>query len=348
LGCLIVHETEAASYGWEVVRNSWTEERFHVVADDGSLPAALGFQGWISRSAAQGLAERSGTTLDELHRKAIDPGFRPFPLQARLRGAFLTTDRRVTDVNVVGRLPGTTRADETVVVTAHWDHLGTKADAAPGVDAIFNGAVDNASGSAGLLAVAAALRARPEPLTRSVLFVATTAEEQGLLGSRHFVDHPGLPLDHIVAAANIDSMNVGGRTKNIEVVGAGQSSLEDVLAEVAAIQGRTVMADERPEAGSYYRSDHFPFARKGVPAIYFRGGKDLVQGGRAAGEQRAKEHADHYHQPSDQFDANWSFEGALEDATAMVELLARVADAATRPRWRPDSEFARLRPPAGD
>jgi Zn-dependent M28 family amino/carboxypeptidase len=342
-GCLIVHETAPASSGWNAVQSSWSAERFDLRTPDGNVPAHLRVQGWIHQDLAERLAALGGRTLAELHARALAPDFTPIPLGVELVAEVVTTEHAFADVNVVGAIPGRTRPDEYVLVSAHWDHLGVDAKAPAGQDAIFNGAIDNASGIAGLLAVAAGLRADVQAGRgpgRTVLLLATTAEEQGLLGSRYYAEHPLVPLPSIVGVANIDSMNVHGRTTTIAVTGKGQSTLEDVLAEVAAAQGRTLVGDARPEAGSYYRSDHFSFAKQGVPAIDFDGGLAMEEGGLAAGEALAKARAERYHTVADEYDPAWPLTGALQDVEAMTELVRRVAEADEPPRWKPGSEMA--------
>jgi len=345
-GCLIVHETAPASYGWNVVRSSWSGERFDVRGPEGELPRRLELQGWIHEDLAERLAASVGQDLEGWHELALLPEFEPQIIPLELMTKVVTTERSISDVNLLGRIPGRGKSDEHVLITAHWDHLGVDPDAEPGVDAIFNGAVDNASGIAAMLGIAASLQAEvrggrgPD---RSVLFLATTAEEQGLLGSRYYAEHPLVPLASIVAVANLDSMNVHGRTTTVAVPGSGQTTLEDLLAEIVHAQGRTMIGDERPEAGSYYRSDHFSFAKRGVPAITFRGGVAMEEGGRAAGERLAAEGAARYHTVADEFDPAWSFTGALQDTEAMLELVRRVADAQEVPRWRPSSEFSKLK-----
>ncbi|MBK8240792.1 MAG: M28 family peptidase [Deltaproteobacteria bacterium] len=336
-GVLIVHDTEAASYGWSVVRNSWSRERFAIDDEVREPSPALAFEGWITHETADGLATRDGSSLAAWKADAIATGFRGHRLRDAFVGEIVTSDRTLADVNVVGALPGT-RADEAVVITAHWDHLGHDATAAADADAIFNGAIDNASGVAGMLAIAGTLRARVvsgRPLGRTVLFVATTGEEEGLLGSTYFAAHPPVPPTSLVAAVNLDSMNVDGRTRSVQVIGPGQSTLEDLLAEVTAAEGRTVVPDEHPESGGYFRSDHFALARVGVPAIYLRGGSDMEAGGRAQGQALGEVRAQHYHSVDDEFDPAWSFAGTLQDALTVASLVARVADDAARPQWKP-------------
>ena len=347
-GCLVVHETEPASYGWNVVESSWSGERFALGAPGGESTPALDLQGWMHRDLAERLAKSVGDSLEGWHEKALSADFKPVELPQRLVAEVVTTERGIEDVNVLGSIPGRDKPEEHVLITAHWDHLGVKPDPKPGEDAIFNGAVDNASGIAGMLGVAAALQQRVREgkgPSRSVTLLATTAEEQGLLGSKHFAAHPLMPLESIVAVANLDSMNVQGRTKTVAIPGKGQTTLEDVLDEIVQAQGRRVIGDERPQAGSYYRSDHFSLAKRGVPAITFHGGKELEEGGVAAGEALAAERAKRYHTVDDEYDAAWPLTGALQDAEAVLELVARVADAAEPPQWTASSEFAKLRPP---
>lgn len=345
LGCLVVHEDEPASYGWNVVQTSWSGERFAVAGQDAP---ALPLQGWISQQTADELARRSGASLQAWHEQALRPRARASRLPVRLTGTIATTERELADSNVIGRVPGTDLANEAVVITAHWDHLGVDETAAEGADAIYNGAVDNASGVAAMLAVAAGVRARAEagqPPRRSILFIATTAEEQGLLGSQWFVDHPTVELANIVGAINLDSVHVGDRTKAVEITGAGRSSLEDVLADILAKQGRSVVPDSRPGSGGYYRSDHFPFAQKGVPALYFHASPQTKEGD-GDDHQHVRERAQRYHTVDDEFDEGWSFAGTEQDAETVMDVVLRVADADAVPTWKPTSEFARLRPGA--
>jgi len=340
LGCLVIHETEPASYGWEVVESSWSGDRFHLPREP-SAPEPMLIQGWIARSAADALARRAGSSLEQWHADAMGPGFVARPLGAKLDAQIEITDRTIVADNVIGKLTGTERAAEAIAITAHWDHLGT-GEPTDG-DAIFNGAIDNASGIAGMLGTAAELvehAASGKGPERSVLFIATTAEEQGLLGSRHFVAHPTWPLDRVVAAVNLDSMNIAGRTRSVVVVGAGQSTLEDTLAEVVKTQGRRTIPDGNPGSGGYYRSDHFPFALAGVPALYFRGSSDMEEGGEEAGKAIAKLRAERYHTVHDEYDPSWSLEGTLQDVQAMTQLVLRVGNAEHPPAWKPASEFA--------
>jgi Zn-dependent M28 family amino/carboxypeptidase len=342
-GCLVIHEDEPASYGWNVPKTSFSSERFTVLAADGQSAPALAMQGWISAQTADAIAKRGGKSLAKWHELALRPDFKPIVTNLRARGKITTSERVVEDVNVLGRLPGAKQPEQAVILTAHWDHLGTDAKLeAAGEDGIHNGAIDNASGIATMLGVAAELR-RGQPLDRSVVLLATTAEEQGLLGSRYWVANPTVPHADVVAVINLDSMNVYGRTKQVEVVGWGQTTLEDILIELAAEQGRSVVGDSHPEAGSFYRSDHFPFAQVGIPALYFHSGLDMIDGGLEAGEQLRAGIKQRYHTPADEFDESWSFEGALEDAQLVVGVVQAVAAEGATPSYKPSSEFAGLR-----
>jgi Zn-dependent M28 family amino/carboxypeptidase len=343
-GCLVIHEDAPASYGWNVPTTSYSSERFHVLGPGGSIPETLPLQGWISSAAAEAIAERGGHSLAQWHALALAPEFQAIATGLRLQGTLTTRERTVEDVNLLGRLPGATAPDEAVFLTGHWDHLGTdqaKIDA--GEDGIYNGAIDNASGVAAMLGVAAELQRRAvagQPLDRSVVFLFTTAEEQGLLGSRYWVANPTMPLSQVVAVINLDSMNVYGETRAVEVVGWGQTTLEDQVVELAGAQGRTVVPDTHPAAGSFYRSDHFPFALAGIPAMYFNSSLDMVDGGREAGAAIEAGVRERYHTPADRFDPAWSFAGAVQDAELVVGLVSEVARAGAAPRYKAGSEFA--------
>ncbi|MBC8071365.1 MAG: M28 family peptidase [Deltaproteobacteria bacterium] len=271
------------------------------------------------------------------------------PLGVHVRGELVSVERTVSDVNIVGELPGSRWPAQAVVLTAHWDHLGHDDDAPAGTDAIFNGAIDNASGVASMLAVATQLRVREgagRPLGRRMIFVATTGEEEGLLGSRWYATHPSVPVADIAGVINLDSTNVHGETRTVQVIGRGQTDLEDTLAEVLVAEGRSVVAEDNPGSGGYYRSDHFSFAQLGVPAIYLRGGSDMHEGGEGQGKRIAELKAAHYHTVDDEIDPSWSFAGTLQDALTVASLAARVADGESMPQWKPGSEFARVRAPS--
>jgi Zn-dependent M28 family amino/carboxypeptidase len=338
-GCLIVHETKPASYGWEVVRNGRTGEQFTVAAPDNNMSLAP-IEGWITLDRAQELFKLAGKDFMAAKDAALRRDFRPMPLGLTATLALKSSFRQVESTNVIAKLPGSDRKlkNQFVIYTAHWDHFGV-GDPVNG-DKIYNGAVDNATGTAGLLELAKAYKAvRPGP-KRSILFLAVTAEERGLLGSAYYGERPLYPLVDTVAGVNIDAMNVRGRTKDITVVGLGNSSLDDDVKAVATIQGRVAMPDPRPEAGTYYRSDHFNFAKQGVPALYVNPGVEFL--GKPAdfgAKERERYVAQDYHKPSDEVRPDWDVSGAIEDLQLVFRVGYRVANAATIPTWRDGTEF---------
>jgi Zn-dependent M28 family amino/carboxypeptidase len=337
-GAIIVHDTEAASYGWEVVQNSWGGASFDLPPSEDPNPR-LDFQGWIHGDAAAELFSAAGVDLQELRMAADQRGFKAVPLNASASVAFSTVVRTATSDNVVALLPGSERPDEVVVFMGHWDHLG-RTFAAPDGDKVYNGAVDNATGTAGVLEIAEAFVRDANKPKRSILFFLPTLEESGLLGSQYFAAHPTVPLANLVAGINMDALPVRGRAKDFAVIGYGQSNLDAILSEVLATQDRVAVPEPTPESGFYFRSDHFNFARVGVPALYGRGGFDLREGGVEAGKAAAAEFtAKHYHKTSDEFDPNWDLSGTVEDIEALYAVGRRIADSSERPQWSVDSEF---------
>ena len=336
-GVLIVHETAPASYGWATVFNSWSVPQFDIVRDNPEaerVPA----QGWIQRDVAVDLFQRAGLNFDELKAKARQKGFRAVPLNASFSAEFKVKTERIVTRNVIGVLKGTRAPNESILYTAHWDHLGVGPADANG-DTIYNGALDNATGIAGLLELARIFGAGPKP-ERSVVFIAYAVEEKGLLGSEFYGANPVFPLETTVAGFNMDGLNVLGATRDVEVVGFGQSDLEDDLVRVARTQGRVVKAESRPEAGSFYRSDHFPLAKRGVPMLYAGSGNDLINGGEAAGEAGGRDYNVHrYHQPDDEWQATWVWDGAIQDLMINYEIGRELAFGTRWPQWKPTSEF---------
>ncbi|MBN8717797.1 MAG: M28 family peptidase [Stenotrophomonas sp.] len=346
---LIIHDTPGASYGWDVVRNSWSGPQYDLpVAADPS--PRLPVQGWITGEAAQALFAAAGQDLARWRNAAGKPGFKPVPLPATASLRLDSTISTAQSRNVLGLLPGREAADEAIVYMAHWDHLGTH-EGEPG-DNIYNGAVDNATGVAALLELAEAFRHAPTPPKRSILFLAVTLEESGLLGSQYYVTHPVIPLAKTVAVFNIDALAPIGKARDITVVGKGNSQLEDLLAKALRQQGRRLSEESNPAAGFYFRSDHFNFAKAGVPALYIDSGEDLLEGGRAAGEAANRDYTLHrYHTPADQFDpATWKLDGIVQDLEALYAVGAGLANDGQWPAWRAGSPFkaARdaMRPPA--
>ena len=337
-GLLIVHETAPAAYGWATVRNSNTNTMFDVVRAD---PAAVHpwLEGWVQRDVAAELLGAAGLDFEALKRQARTRDFRPVPLpNARFSARYAVRRAGIRSRNVLGRLTGASRPAETVLFGAHWDHLGVGLPDARG-DSIYNGAVDNATGVAALLELARLSAAGPRP-ARSLLFAAWTVEEKGLLGSEYYAANPVYPLETTAAGFNVDALMPTGPARDVLVVGAGQSDLEDRLARALAAQGRVARPDQHPEAGYFFRSDHFPLAKRGVPMLYLESGSDLAAGGRAAGDAaRDAYERDRYHQPADQVDASWRLDGIAQDVALLARLAREVADAAGWPNYRATSEF---------
>jgi Zn-dependent M28 family amino/carboxypeptidase len=338
-GAVVVHTTESAGYPWAVVENSWTGEQFDVVRTDGGT-SRCAVEAWITESAAEAVFARAGRSFAEALAGAVTREFHPYSL-GLTGGIHIENDlREVTSHNVVARLPGNDPeyAREHVIYTAHWDHLG-RGNPVDG-DSIYNGALDNASGVAGVLEIARAFSGRRSEIARSMLFVMTTAEESGLLGARYYVDNPLYPLADAVAMVNVDGLNVWGRTLDMVAVGYGQSDLDGLLARTIVAQDRGLQPDSEPEKGYYYRSDHFPFAKKGVPALYADGGvryRDRPDGWGA--EARRGYLLERYHKPQDEVDDAWDLSGAVEDMEALFQVGLKIATSADYPRWSDTSEF---------
>lgn len=339
-GAIIVHEEAPAAYPWAVVQNG--AARPQLVIDSSQAEPRVAVEGWMTRDAASEVFAAAGLDFATLKAKAVTRGFKPVPIGLTASTSVRNGIRRATSSNVVGVLPGSKRPGEYVVLTAHWDHLG-RALAFSG-DAIFNGAVDNATGTAGLLELARAFgTVRPAP-ERSVVFVAFTGEEYGLLGSEYYADHPTVPLDKVAGGINIDGMSVNGRTNDVVVIGYGSSELEDDLREAAAKQHRVLVQEPTPEKGYYYRSDHFNLAKKGVPMIYAKSGIDSVAHGKEWGlAQQADYVSNRYHKPSDEFDPNWDLGGAVQDLELYFAISYKLAQENRFPNWYPGNEFRAIR-----
>jgi len=335
---ILVHQTEPAAYPWSVVLSSWSKENFDIATPERGRGRAK-IEGWIAIEKAEALFQACGQDFRALEALAATRAFRPVPLGATASFQAENEAREIRSRNVVAKLTGSDalRAGEYVVYTAHWDHLGRNASLAG--DQIFNGAVDNATGCAGLLSIAEAFALGPRP-PRSLVFLWVTAEEQGLLGSRWYAEHPLYPLASTLADINMDSLSVFGKTRDVVCIGHGQSTLDDLLASCARTQGRVVTPDPTPEKGSYYRSDHFEFAKVGVPSLYADGGEDVV--GRPAGWGRGKLDdftARDYHQVSDHVGIDWDLAGAAQDMQLLHAVGWRLAHDARWPEWKPGSEF---------
>ncbi len=346
---LIVHETGPAGYPYSVVVGSFGRENFDLPAadDNASRP---GVEAWLALDTAKALFRAAGRDFDALKESARRKDFRPVPLDARADFLVQNQVRRVDSANVVARLEGSDPAlkAEHVVYTAHWDHLGR--DPALTGDQIFNGAADNASGTAALLEIARGFARLPTPPKRSILFLAVTAEEKGLLGSKHYASKPLYPLEKALAVLNMDVINLWGPTRDIVSVGLGNTTLDDLLAEAARAQDRTVGGDPEPEKGSFYRSDHFEFAKQGVPALNAKAGIDYI--GKPAGYGRARRDEytqKDYHKVTDEVKPDWDLAGAVQDMQLLMDVGHRVAQGDRYPEWKPGTEFkarreAKLRP----
>ena len=335
---ILVHEEAAAGYPWGVVRNGWTGPQFDLQRADGNAGRAR-LEGWITTDAARRLFGGLGADFDALSRAAQARGFEAVALGGRASAAVDNAIESSVSSNVVALLPGTVPG-ESVGVSAHWDHLGT--DPAADGDGIYNGAVDNATGTAALLEMARVLAA--EPRRRSIVFIAVTAEESGLLGSAWYAAHPTVPLETMAGLINIDSMVVTGATRDVEVVGFGSSEMEGLLEAAAARQDRVLVAEATPEKGFFYRSDHFNFAKRGVPVLYAESGVQHIGRGTAYGEAAAADYiSNRYHQPSDAFDATWDVSSAAADLELYLDVVRALANGTAWPEWREGSEFRRVR-----
>lgn len=341
-GAILIHTSDSAGYGWQVVRSSWDGERFGLVPDAGVN--ALAIKGWVTEDVARKIAALGGQNLDQLRQAAQTRAFRPVPLGAKVETTLKTVSHRVQSPNVVGILRGGDPAlkNEYVVVSAHWDHLGIRPQVAG--DNIYNGAVDNATGVAGMLAIAKAFQSLNTKPKRSILFIATTAEEQGLLGAEFYARHPLVPLARTVANINLDSMNVLGQTTDIAPLGAERSTLGKVIEAVAGENQVTISPDAHPEQGLFYRSDHFPFAKVGVPAVNFEPGSNFVGHSAEWGKEKFKDYNENrYHQPTDEYSPNWDFSGMVQQARLAFWVALRVANADETPQWNKGDEFERAR-----
>jgi len=338
---LIVHETEGAGYGWNVVENSWSGPQFDLPASEDPAPR-LDVAGWLTKASAERLFAKAGLDFAALRKSADIRGFKPQALPASLSVTLKSGIKSGSSDNVVAMLPGTTHADEAIVYSAHWDHLGK--DPSRSGDQIFNGAVDNATGVAGLIVIAEAFARQNPPPQRSIVFAAVTLEESGLLGSRYYATHPPIPMDKTVADINMDAMSLTTVARNLAVVGYGQSELDDYLKAAASAQGRVITPEESPEKGHFFRSDHFNFARKGVPALYAKGGADLFDGGEAAGRAAFEDYGkNRYHQVSDEYKDGMPLDGVTADLEALYVVGSKLASETTWPQWAADSEFKAVR-----
>ncbi|HEX5025679.1 MAG TPA: M28 family metallopeptidase [Agriterribacter sp.] len=341
-GCLVIHNTAAASYPFAVQQNSFNRARLKLDNRGKNIPNC-DVIGWVPETIANKLFNAAGFDSTLLI-KANERGFKPVPLQLQLSTTMKVTSVYNKSYNVIGKITGSKHPDDVIIYTAHWDHLGIGKPDETG-DSIYNGALDNATGTAGLLELARAFKSLNTPPERTIIFLAVTAEEQGLLGSQYYTQNPIYPVNNTVANINMDGLNRFAKTNDIIVVGEGQSDLEDYLKEAVEKAGGYVAYETHPEAGYYYRSDHFNFAKEGIPALYTETGVDVVGKGKAFGKQLEDEYrSKNYHRPSDEFDAaTWTMEGGIKDLKLLFQVGKRLAFEEKWPQWKTGSEFKALR-----
>ena len=336
---VIIHETEPAGYPYSVVRTSWAKENYEIDSANKNMDA-VGARCWVTLDTAKKLLTDCGQDYDALKKSAIAKEFRPVMLKAKANIEIKQQLRSFKSHNVIGKLQGSDPKlrDEYVIYTAHWDHLGRHAELQG--DQIFNGAIDNASGVASVIELGAAFTRLNPPPKRSVVFMATTAEEAGLLGAKYYAEHPLYPLDKTLADINIDTVNPWGKTRDIEDLSDNNSTLDDLLAEASKRSGRVMTSNSEPEKGNFYRADHFEFSKRGVPSLYTRGGKDFIGKPAEFGQQKRDDYtAHHYHQVSDEVDPNWDLSGAVQDVDLLFEVGYQVANGDELPEWKPGTEF---------
>ena len=340
-GCLVIHTTKAASYPFSVVQNNWNGSRLRL-DDRGKNVAYCDMVGWVSEPTAKRLLNAAGYD-STLLAKAAQMGFKPVPLNLTLSTSINVTATYNKSHNVIGKITGVKHPDEYIIYSAHWDHLGTGKSDETG-DSIYNGALDNASATAGLMQLAKAFKSLPAKPDRTIVFLSVTAEEQGLWGSAYYAQNPVYPAGKTVANINMDGINTVGKTKDIIIVGQGQSELEDYLTEAAKKMNRETAFETHPEAGYYYRSDHFNFAKRGIPSLYTSTGIDVVGKGKEYGQKKQDEYREkHYHRPSDEFTEAWDLAGGLDDLKLLFLVGKRIATEEKWPRWKEGSEFKKLR-----
>jgi Zn-dependent M28 family amino/carboxypeptidase len=339
-GVIIVHDTKPASYNWAVVRSGWSKSKLYLQAKDDNMSRAA-VEGWITMESAKKLFELAGVS-DTLLKAAGKKGFKAVPLKVNASIALTNTIKKSESNNVLALLPGTDKKDECIIYSAHWDHFG-KGEPIDG-DSIYNGAADNASGTAALLELANAFTQLKEKPSRSILFLAVTAEEQGLLGSDYYATHPVYPVNKTVANINMDVLQPFGKMKDIILVGKGQSELDEYADEVAKKQGRVTRGEPDPSGGWYFRSDHFNFAKVGIPSMYIENGSVSREHGEEWGEAQKKEYNDkRYHAPTDEYTPDWDLSGIIEDMQILFEVGSKISRESTFPGWKEGSEFKAIR-----
>jgi Zn-dependent M28 family amino/carboxypeptidase len=340
-GAIIIHDTEPASYGWNVVESSWSGPQAYASRGDNPPPMTK-VNGWVQKEKAREILAAAGQDLDELMAAAREQDFEAVPLGLTASTSFRNDIRTFSSQNVIAMLPGSERPDEYVMHTAHWDHLG-RCTPAPDGDDICNGAVDNATGTAALVALGAA-HVEAGPADRTLVFLAVTAEESGLLGADYYAANPVFPLNQTVGGINMDAFLMAGAARDVTVVGPGKSQLDLFLDKALMNDDRVTTPNPNPEAGYYYRSDHFAFAKRGVPMLYLDGGEDLIEGGREAGAAVAADYRENrYHGPKDEYDPNWDWSGVMSDLSLFYRIGRMLADSTSWPNWNEGDEFKAVR-----
>jgi Zn-dependent M28 family amino/carboxypeptidase len=336
-GVLLIHDSDAVGYGWSAVQNTWSGAQLSLAAASGGAGRAA-IEGWIQKDAARAMFTAAGLDFAALSAAAAHPGFKAVPMGLRADATLHNTVRQFNSTNVIAQLPGGSRRREYVIYVAHWDHLG-RDPTRPGRN-IFNGAVDNASGAAGLLTLAQSFIRTKPVADRSIVFLAVTGAEAGLLGSEYYVQNPVFPLRDTAAVLNLDTLHIGGPTRDVTVFAAANTDLEEYARAAALLQGREITPEPLPERGTYFQSDSFTFAKIGVPVLFAKGGFDDTARGPVWGRARLDDYMAHrYHQPSDQYSADWDVRGALDDLKLYYDVGNRVAHTRRFPRWYPTSEF---------
>jgi Zn-dependent M28 family amino/carboxypeptidase len=339
---LIIHETGAAGYPWEVVRNSWSGPQFSL-ENNSLMTSPIQIKGWLTGEASKKVFSAAGLDLEKLSADAAKRGFKAVPLNLKLSADFRNSIGHVKSNNVAALLPGEKKPGEYIIYTAHWDHFGINNSFKE--DSILNGAVDNATGVAALLEIAKAFKNLPAVQERSILFLSVTGEEQGLLGSEYYARNPLFPLNKTVAVINMDALNILGKTKDMTIVGYGNSELDSFAVDVLNKYGRYSRPDPTPEKGSYFRSDHFSFAKVGVPALYLGKGVDDIEHGKEWGLKQSEEWTmQNYHKPSDNYEPEkWNFEGMIDDIKVYFEVGYNLSMTNDFPNWKPGFPFKPLR-----
>ncbi|TDQ76461.1 M28 family metallopeptidase [Sphingobacterium yanglingense] len=337
-GVLIIHDTKAASYGWDVVRSGWSGPQMDL-DDKNTADPKPQYEGWISAKTAQQLFKLAGISIEAIE-SAKKPGFKAIPLAISTSVQLKNTLKHAKSNNVIAKIEGTKRADETIIYTAHWDHLGI-GEAVNG-DSIYNGAIDNAAGVSALFEIARAFQSAKVKPERTIIFMAVTAEEQGLLGSAHYSNNPIYPINKTVANLNMDAFSPLGETKDVSIVGFGQTEIDDYVIQSANKFGRTVHGEKNPTSGGFYRSDHFNFVKKGIPGLFMGSGTELVSTDTIQINKRRAALSNRYHAPSDELDDNWDFEGIRADIKLFFDIGYTLSMEKTFPQFKIMSEFREL------